>query len=206
MRYILMAVGFGILYYAYDRHFKSPDPAAVEAAAPAPPPEAVAPPPVVLDEESLERIRATTRDSNPSVRWQAAQLLLTANDPQAMARLVEMLRTDEEPGIRRDIVGILASRPGKETTRHLIAALRDPEAPVRVAAIQALANSGDFSAATAISQATQDLDEQVRLEALRALSTLQQRRADEVRRIEDQRRQYEENLRIQAEQAAKKKR
>src|SRR5687768_5988971 len=195
MRYLLMAVGFSVLYYAYDRYLKAPDPAAV-AAAPAPPPQLVAPPPGVLDAESLERIRATTRDSNPAVRWQAAQLLLNANDPQAMARLVEMLRTDDEPGIRRDIVGILASRPGKETTRHLIVALRDPEAIVRVAAIQALGNTGDYSAAAAISQATQDIDEQVRLEALRALSALQQRRADEVRRIEEQRRQYEETLRI----------
>lgn len=182
MKYLAMLVGLGILgYLGYQRFGGRAGPAPERTALPAPPPPAPPailsePPPMVLDSGALERVRSSTRDTDPQVRWEAAQFLLKTRDPQALEIVFDLLHRDSEPDIRFKVVQLLGQRRSPQITRHIVQALKDTDERVRLAALDALANIGDFSTSGAISAVLHDTDEQVRLKALQTLNALESQR------------------------------
>ncbi|MBI5243907.1 MAG: HEAT repeat domain-containing protein [Elusimicrobia bacterium] len=196
----ILAVGL----YAYIRFTQSKKP---PEEPPPPPPVIELPPPQVLSEEELERVKSATIDSDPQVRWEALQLLVTSQDTRAEDIMVHMLHHDADAQIRKNIIGILANRKGPKITENLIAMLKDMDSEVRHAALDALGRIGDPSTAPAITEAMRDTDERVRLTALTILKNMQEARN---RDIEEKRRQQEEALRqheemLRQQQGGKKK-
>ena len=142
-----------------------------------PPPEIEETPPPVLSDSQLKRIRASTRDTNPDVRWEAVDLLVNSRYPQADQILYEMLQRDGSPQNKIKVIAILQGRTGDANAVYaLTRALIDTEAGVRLASLRALGALGDPSAAKAIGGLLRDVDENVRLEAIRTLNTLEAKR------------------------------
>jgi len=193
----ILAVG----YYAYTK-YSGNQKGAVEAPPP-PPPVIELPPPHVLSDPELQRVQASTKDSDPHVRWEALQLLVTSQDPRAEEIMFQMLHHDSEADIRKNIIGVLGERKGPRVSENLVEMLKDMEPEVRLAALQSLARVGDPSTAPAISEALRDSDERVRLSALTTLKNMQDQRNREIeekRRLQEELvRQREQALRQQAE-------
>jgi len=194
----MILAGLGLGYYAYT-HVSRPrrpggEPPAVVAEAPLPSPPQSTAPPVVFNEEQFEKVRASTNDSDARVRWQAAKFLIDAHDPQAESIVVRMVQHDEDAGIRREAIGVLESRASPQVILVIVAALKDSETNVRLTALQALGRIGDSSTVPAISDSLRDVDEHVRLSALQTLTALQERRNSDLKRIEEDRQRYQQEL------------
>jgi hypothetical protein len=86
-----------------------------------------------------------------------------------------------------------------DISQHLAAAAKDPLPEIRIAALQALAVLGDYSVGDNVTDSLKDVDERVRLQALRTLNSLQDKKAA---MIEAERR-HQEELRRKAAEAAK---
>ena len=86
-----------------------------------------------------------------------------------------------------------------EIAQHLAAAAKDPLPEIRIAALQALAVLGDYSVGDNVTDSLKDSDERVRLQALKTLNILQDKKAA---MIEAERR-HQEELRRKAAEAAK---
>jgi HEAT repeat protein len=74
-------------------------------------------------------------------------------------------------------------------------------------ALTSLGKIGDPSAAAAVSEALRDTDDRVRLTAIQTLNDLENKRAQEVRKIEEARRRYlqeQERQRLLQEQQKKR--
>lgn len=180
---------------------------------PPPPPEIEQEPPPVLSDKQLNRIRASTRDTNPDVRWEAVDLLVKARYAQADNILYEMLQRDGSSQNKLKVIAILQGRTGDPNAVYaLTRALRDTEADVRLACLRALGAIGDPSSAAAIGGLLRDVDEGVRLEAIRTLNTLESARnsiaVERAARNKQKMEQYENKMRqfqerkIEAERAA----
>ncbi|MBI5201809.1 MAG: HEAT repeat domain-containing protein [Elusimicrobia bacterium] len=210
-RYILIVAGIGLALAAYKR---------TKVEAPALPPPAPPPPPIVLpvpkpapilSPDEMRRIQDATRDPDENVRWEAARFLIKLEHPDADAVLFHMLAKDQAPTLRTKVADLLAERaektrnlekPRQDVTQALIGALRDVESSVRMSALKALGRSGDYGAAGAISDLLKDQEEEVRLEAMRTLTALQEKK------VEDQRREQQklqEELRRKQEEEIKKR-
>jgi len=200
---VLFFVGAFKLFYR-----PAPPPIAPQASPPAVPPSltlpsrTVDPPPSVLSPEQLLKVLETTRDPNPSVRWEAVKFLKKSNSPQSDAIIEEMMTRDTDATVRRNVVVLIGESGGPRATRQLVVALQDMDPMVRIAALRAIHRLGDYSAAPAISELLRDTDDTVRLAALNTLNALQQKRDDEVRkqqreRQEAERRRQEELMRQQ---------
>lgn len=185
-----MIIGLAMLGYVAQEYVLKPkkqaqvqQQQAEEAAAqqaidiPPPPPEIEQAPPPVLSPRQLQKIRASTRDTNPDVRWEAAELLVKSRDPMADQILYDMLRMDGSPDNKIKVIAILRDRTNdRNVVGALSNALRDTEANVRLAALHALGAIGDPAAAPAIGSLLSDVDEGVRLQALRTLNELEAKR------------------------------
>jgi len=183
----MMLVGLALGWYGYVNYVKTPaEKRAREQPDAAPPP--------MLDEAELDKMRAAAGDSDPKVRWQAAQFLQNVHDPQAEEILIKMLQMDEDAGIRKDALGALADHDGKRHVPNIVAALRDSDGAVKLAALSALARIGDYTTAPAISDALKDSEEKVRLAAIDTLNQLNNKRKEELQRIEAERQRDQEEL------------
>ncbi|MBI4349555.1 MAG: HEAT repeat domain-containing protein, partial [Elusimicrobia bacterium] len=208
-RYILVVAGIGLAFAAYKRTQKTEAP---------PPPPTPAPPPIVLpvpkpapilSPDEMRRISEATRDSDENVRWEAARFLMKLEHPDADAVLFHMLAKDPAPSLRLRVAELLADRPRMQgekpradVSRALVGALRDIESSVRSAALRALSRTGDYSAAGAISDLLKDQSEDVRLEAMRTLTRLQELKVEDQKR--EQQRLQEELRRKQEEEYRKR--
>lgn len=156
---------------------------------PPPPPAILSEPAPIISGEELQKVLRSTQDPEADVRWEAVVFLDKVRAPQALPLMKEMLQRDAEPSVRSRIVGLLGSRGGPDALPPLVGALRDPEADVRLAALRALEQIGDFSVAGIIAGGpTRDQDERVRLQAMRTLNALQDARQ---KQIEEARQRYE---------------
>lgn len=208
-RTILIVAGIALALAAYKRTQKE-----------APPPPSMAPPPPpivlpvpkpapILSSDEMRRIQEATRDPDENVRWEAARFLIKLEHPDADAVLFHMLAKDQSPTLRTRVAELLAERAEKtrgveksrgDVTQALVGALKDVEASVRTAALRALSRSGNYGAAGAISDLLRDQSEDVRLEAMRTLTALQEKRVEDQRREQEKlqqelRRKQEEEMR-----------
>lgn len=181
MRFLAILAGVSLVgYFAFDRlggREMLPPPT------PPPPPELSQLPPPVLDQAALNRVRRSTQDSDPNVRWEAAQTLVAAHDPRADNILFSMLRQDSDSTIRRNIAGLFSNRKEPHVVGALVSALRDSDAEVRLAVLQSLGQIGDVQSASAISETLHDTDERVRLAALQTLNQLQAHRDQQIQEV-----------------------
>jgi len=98
-----------------------------------------------------------------------------------MPLMQDMLDHDMEPTIKIKIINLLSDRRGPEVMNALVGAMKDQEADVRLAALQALEKIGDFSVASAIADGPiRDQEESVRLQAMKTLNSLQDKKQKEI--------------------------
>lgn len=174
-----------------------------------PPPPPPPPPPAILNdaapvvnEAELQKVLKATQDGEPAVRWEAVVFLDKIKSPEAMPIMREMLRRDTEPTVRIKIIELLSNRRTPEVLEALVAAMKDQEPDVRVASLRALDKIGDASVAGAIASGpVRDQDEKVRLQAMKTINSLQDKKQKEV---EEARRRYERE-RAAAAAAAQKR-
>lgn len=177
---------------------------------PVPPPPPPPPPPAILSEpapvinpEEQRRILKSAEDPDPNVRWEAVLLLDKMKSPEAMPLMSFMLEKDLDAGLRIKIVSLLSKRRGPEVLEAVVGRMRDAEPDVRLAALRALEDIGDYSVAGAIASGpVKDQEEAVRLQALKTLNTLQDKKQAE---IEAARAAYEAQKAAAAQQAAQQR-
>jgi HEAT repeat protein len=173
---------------------RMPEPAPVEETEPA----------LTLDSASMQRIRNATRDSNTIVRWQATKFLVAMEDDQAAPLLFSMLHRDADITNRKNVVSLLAEYDEPVVTQHLIRALKDTNAEVRLGVLDALAKLGDYAAAESIGGMIHDSNERVRLKAIRTLDSLEKLREKQIERAKEEHaekmRQWEEDKQTSSQQ------
>ena len=156
---------------------------------PPPPPAILSEPAPVINEADLQKVLKSAADPDANVRWEAVVFLDKVKSPRAMPLMREMLQRDMDSELRIKIVGLLADRRGPEVLQALLAAMKDREPDVRLAALKALEKIGDFSAASDIADGPiRDQEESVRLQAMKTLNSLQDKKQKE---IDDARARYE---------------
>ena len=172
------------------------------------------------------KIIKSSDDQDPGVRWEAIAFLDKMKVPAAFDVMFDKLQHDTDTELRIKIMNLLGERGAakadiaqaqgadplnpavvaaarardqraKEIARHLVSATEDPMPEIRLAALRALDALGDFSIASAIAGCIKDEDEDVRLQALKTLNDLQDKKTS---MIEAERKRREE-LRRQAEKA-----
>lgn len=201
---ILVLAGAG--YFAYLKFHQPPPP---PAEPPAPPPVMDEAPRQLLSKEQMDKIKLASNDTDPKIRWEAVQLLISSRDPRGEEILIRMLQRDDDAGIRRNVVQILGER-GPEMTEYLIGALKDTDVEVRLKVLDAFQRKAEPSTVGPITECLRDADERVRLAALKTLNQLQDKRNreldEQMRKHEEAVKKYEEALRKHQEalQAAQK--
>ncbi len=201
MRYAVMAVVLAVAGFFAWQQFK-PKPVVVPT--PIPTPAILLEPAPVISEAEQAKVIKSAHDQDPAVRWEAIVFLDKMKVPMALDLLFEKLHKDQDLALRAKVIALLAQRGAQQPAdariaEHLILAAKDPEPDIRLAALQALQTIGDYSVASAITNSLKDQDERVRLQALRTLNALQDRKAAVI----EEERKHQEELRLQAEQAAK---
>ncbi|MFA6029274.1 MAG: HEAT repeat domain-containing protein [Elusimicrobiota bacterium] len=180
-RFLLVLIVVGGLLYFHQKYSQRPGPPP-----PSPPPAMDMPPPIALDEMELDKVRLATKDSDPQVRWAAIELLYRIKDPEALTLLEKTLAIDSEPQVRRNAVEILRNQSSKGAPKQLLPALRDPEKDIRIVALLAIGERGDASVIPDVSKLLLDIEPDVRLQALRTLARIQEKRVGEFLPLQEQ--------------------
>jgi HEAT repeat protein len=195
---IALAVALGIVLFQRGVFTPAPPP----PPPPPPPPAILSEPAPVINEAELQKVLKSAADPDANVRWEAVVFLDKVKSPRAMPLMEEMLEKDMEPTLRIKIVNLLGGRHTPEVMKALVFAMKDQEPEVRLAALQALEKIGDFSVASNIADGPiRDQDETVRLQAMKTLNSLQDKKQKE---IDDARARYEADKAAAAAAAQKK--
>lgn len=163
-----------------------------------PAPPILAQPPVItpiLAEHELERVRLSTVDADPGVRWAAIELLFTLKDPKAAAVIEKVITQDTDPEIKARTIRLVKDKGGDTRVGYLVKALKDSDKTVRIAALTALGDIGDPASAPWVTEALQDYEPEVKVQALRALGKFQEKHIAEFNALAEKlRRDYEAAL------------
>jgi HEAT repeat protein len=123
-------------------------------------------------DRALEPLQGRLADTDPTVAAAAAELAGLSGAPQVVALLVPLLRHESE-FVREAALTGLAEIGGREISRPVMPALKDPSLTVRAAAARAIAVAGDVAATTVlVRRLEQEGDEGVLAELLRAIGRL----------------------------------
>jgi len=123
-------------------------------------------------DRALEPLQGRLADSDASVTAAAAELAGLTGVPQVVPLLVPLLRHKSE-FVREAALSGLAEIGGREISRPVMPALKDPSVGVRAAAARAIAVGGDVAATTVlVRRLEQEDDETVLAELLRAIGRL----------------------------------
>jgi HEAT repeat protein len=123
-------------------------------------------------ERALEPLQGRLADTDPTVAAAAAELVGLSGAPHVVALLVPLLRHESE-FVREAALTGLAEIGGREISRPVMPALKDPSLSVRAAAARAIAVAGDVAATTVlVRRLEQEEDEGVLAELLRAIGRL----------------------------------
>jgi HEAT repeat protein len=177
MKLIMFVVAIGLAGFLAYKEFKP----AAPPPPPPPPPALLSEPAPVINEAEQAKIIKSTEDQDPNVRWEAVLLLDKMKSPQAMPLMFHMLQKDLDTSLRIKIVELMGNRSGPDILNALAGALKDPEADVKLAALQAIERIGDYTIAGVIAGGPlKDPEESVRLQALKTLNSLQDKKAAEI--------------------------
>lgn len=123
-------------------------------------------------DRALEPLQGRLADADPTVAAGAAELVGLSGAPHAVALLVPLLHHESE-FVREAALTGLAELGGREISRPVMPALKDPSVTVRAAAARAIAVAGDLAATTVlVRRLEQEEDEEVLSELLRAIGRL----------------------------------
>jgi HEAT repeat protein len=123
-------------------------------------------------ERALEPLQGRLADTDPTVAAAAAELVGLSGAPHVIALLVPLLRHEAE-FVREAALTGLAEIGGREISRPVMPALKDPSMAVRAAAARAIAVAGDLGATTVlVRRLEQEGDDAVLGELLRAIGRL----------------------------------
>ena len=123
-------------------------------------------------DRALEPLQGRLADTDPTVAAAAAELVGLSGAPQVVALLVPLLRHESE-FVREAALTGLGEIGGREISRPVMPALKDPSMSVRAAAARAIAVAGDVAATTVlVRRLEQEEDEGVLAELLRAVGRL----------------------------------
>jgi hypothetical protein len=123
-------------------------------------------------DRALEPLQGRLADTDPTVAAAAAELVGLSGAPQVVALLVPLLRHESEFVREAALIG-LAEIGGREISRPVMPALKDPSMAVRSAAARAIAVAGDLAATTVlVRRLEQEEDDAVLGELLRAIGRL----------------------------------
>jgi HEAT repeat protein len=123
-------------------------------------------------DRALEPLQGRLADTDPTVAAAAAELVGLSGAPQVVALLVPLLH-HESDFVRESALTGLAEIGGREISRPIMPALKDPSIGVRAAAVRAIAVAGDLAATTVLARRLeQEEDEGVLAELLRAIGRL----------------------------------
>ena len=147
-----------------------------------------------LPAADIEKVRKTASDPDPGVRWTSMRLLFMLGDAGSLERLQDAVAKDPDVDLRLKAVKLLQDNKGLASMQGLVAALRDPDKDVRLASVKALAEVGEAAAAPSVSAvAAKDNEPDVRVEALRTLEALQDKRLQQFYALAEKlRKDYEE--------------
>jgi HEAT repeat protein len=115
------------------------------------------------------------RHADANVRWWAARGLSSLEDPLASSALAEAL-SDPDPSVRQCAGLALRNRAQPEVSRALARALSDSDRLVARLASESLASMGRL-AMPSLAEASRSPDPAVRIEATRALATMNDKEA-----------------------------
>jgi hypothetical protein len=124
--------------------------------------------------DSIDRNIRDLKDSDSSVRAQAARELGDAGDSRSVASLIEALK-DEVPYVRCAAANALASIGDAKAVSLLIELLRSDEWDVRLSAAEALAEVGDSRAIEPLTGSLKDETDVVRRAAAEAIARIKGR-------------------------------
>lgn len=123
-------------------------------------------------DRALEPLQGRLADVDQTITAAAAELVGLSGAPHAVALLVPLLRHESE-FVREAALTGLAELGGREISRPVMPALKDPSVGVRAAAARAIAVAGDLAATTVLARRLeQEEDEGVLAELLRAIGRL----------------------------------
>jgi HEAT repeat protein len=123
-------------------------------------------------DRAIEPLQGRLADTDPTIAAAAAELVGVSGAPHAVALLVPLLR-HESDFVREAALTGLAEIGGREISRPVMPALKDPSVGVRAAAARAIAVAGDLAATTVlVRRLEQEEDEGVLAELLRAIGRL----------------------------------
>ena len=94
-----------------------------------------------IDKESIDDFIAMSRDEDPQMRRQAIVTLANSGkggEDGAVVTALDSALTDEDASVRGYAVQALAKRGGSKAMGHLWQALRDPDADVRIMAVESV--------------------------------------------------------------------
>lgn len=126
-----------------------------------------------LGSEACAALTPLLADADPGVRAAAADALARCAGPELADRLSRMLAAETEPTVRAALLRAYGHAAGAAAVERLSAALSDPDADVRLAAIEALGATGAPDALDALRSALRAAPPDG-LAALRALGDLGQ--------------------------------
>ncbi len=122
------------------------------------------------------RCLTALKDSNPSVRAEAADALGNLDDQKATNALISLF-TDDEKSVRSNAAKSLGGLEGAKALEPLISALNDREQRVRLKAAESLGRLGNGKAVDPLISALKDSSPGVRMAAVRALGELGDKKA-----------------------------
>lgn len=174
---ILLIIG-GIYLYRTHRPVPKaalpPKPPILEETHPVPAP--------ILGPDEIRRVHDAALDTDSNVRWAAIELMYRVHDPQVIPILQNTLKMDTDSTMRRKALNLIQQAAEKETgkksaaEKDLLVALDDSEKEIRMMALMGLGATGDIRVIPKVTEALNDTDPQVRLQALHTLSQLQEQR------------------------------
>jgi len=126
---------------------------------------------MIRDKRAVEPLISALKDDDKNVRKAAAEALGMIRDKRAVESLIGALK-DQNEVVRWHALHALAEIKDKQTLEPLIAALRDQHTSSRRVAVQALGKIKDKQALEPLIAVLKDQDEDVRLDAHRALETI----------------------------------
>ena len=100
-------------------------------------------------DRALEPLQGRLADADPMVAAAAAELVGVSGAPHAIALLVPLLRHESDV-VREAALRGLAELGGREISRPVMPALKDPSVAVRAAAARAIGVAGDLAATTVL--------------------------------------------------------
>ena len=126
-----------------------------------------------MGDSAIEKLLSLLDVENSDHRWWAARALAAFEQPAAQRGLCRALADRHYPAVRQCAAMGLRERPTREALPLLVSALHEPDRLLARLAADALAALGK-GAIPELQKASQSVDPAVRIEAVRALASMQE--------------------------------